>query len=80
MTTCSSSSIHSSDKADFRVAGPKSSQPYLTMCIPIVTFGIPDTYERSKTQLNSFIHFWDTAYYRILVTLKATPIFEHTDQ
>ena len=80
MTTCSSSSIHFSDRADFRVAGPERSQPCLTMCIPIVTFGIADTYEHSKTQLNSFIHSWDTAYYRTLATLKAIPIFEHTEQ
>ena len=56
MTTCSSSSIYSWDKADFRVPGPKRSQPYLTMCIPIVTFSFPDTYEHSKNQLSSFIH------------------------
>ena len=80
MTTCSSSSIYSWDKADFRVPGPKRSQPYLTMCIPIVTFSFPDTYEHSKNQLNSFIHSWDTADYRIPMTLKATPIFEHTHQ
>ena len=61
MTTCSSSSIYSWDKADFRVPGPKRSQPYLTMCIPIVTFGFPDTCEHSKNQLSSFIHSWDTA-------------------
>ena len=55
MTTCSSSSIYSGDKADFRVPGPERLQPYLTMCISIVTFSFPDTYEHSKNQLNSFI-------------------------
>ena len=56
MTTCSSSSIYSGDKTDFRVPGPERSQPYLTMCISIVTFSFPDTYEHLKNQLNSFIH------------------------
>ena len=51
MTTCGSSSIYSWDKADFRVPGPKRSQPYLTMYIPIVTFGFPDTCKHSKNQL-----------------------------
>ena len=32
------------------------SQPYLTMCIPKVTFSFPDAlYEHAKNQLNSFI-------------------------
>ena len=80
MTMCNSSSIYSWDKEDFRAPGPERSQPYLIMCIPIVTFSFPDTYEYSKNQLNSFIHSWDTADYRIPMTLKATPIFEHTHQ
>ena len=41
------------DKADFKVPGPKRSQPYLTMCIPKVTFSFPDTmFEHAKNQLN----------------------------
>ena len=80
MTKCSSLSIYSGDKADFWVAGPKRSQAYLTMCIPIVTFSFPDTYEHSKNQLSSFIHSWDTANWWVPMTLKATPIFEHTHQ
>ena len=47
------------------------------MCIPIVTFSFPDTYEHAKNQPNSFIHSWDTADYRVPMTLKATTIFEH---
>ena len=54
MTECSSSSIYSWDKADFRVPGPKRSQPYLTMYIPIVIFSFPDTSEHSKNQLSSW--------------------------
>ena len=51
------SSIYYWDKADFRVPGLKRSQPYLTMCIPKVTFSFLDTmYEDAKNQLNSFIH------------------------
>ena len=57
MTTCGSSSIYSWDKADFRVPGPKRSQPYLTMCMPIVTFGFPDTCEHSKNQLSSSLRY-----------------------
>ena len=62
---------------DFRISGPKASQPYLTMSIPIVTFSFPDTYEHAENQLNSFIHYWDTADNRVPTTLKATPIFDH---
>ena len=47
------------------------------MCIPIVTFNFPDTYEHAKNQSNSFIHSWDTADYRVPLNLKATTIFEH---
>ena len=44
-----SSLIYSRDKADFRVPGPKRSQPYLAMCKPKVTFSFPDTiYEHAK--------------------------------
>ena len=80
MTECSSSSIYSGDKADFRVPGRERLQPSLTMCISMVTFSFPDTYEHLKNQLNSFIHSWDTADHRIPMTLKATPIFEHIHQ
>ena len=58
MTTCGSSSIYFRDKADFRVPGPKRSQLYLTMCILIVTFSFPDTYEHSENQLSLF-HSWN---------------------
>ena len=45
------------DKADFRVPEPKRSRPSLTIYIPKVTFGFPDTMdEHAKNQLNSFIH------------------------
>ena len=47
------------------------------MCIPIVTFSFPDTYEHAKYQLNSFIHSWDRADYRVPMTLNVTPIFDH---
>ena len=46
------------DKADFRVPGPKQSQPYLTMCIPKVIFSFPDTmYEYAKKSAQ-FIHLF----------------------
>ena len=62
---------------DFRVPGPKRSQPYLTMCIPIVIFSFSDTYEYAKKS-GEFIHsFLDTEDYRITMTLKAAPIFDH---
>ena len=38
------------------VRGPKKPQPYLTICIPKVTFSFPDTMcEHAKNQFNSFI-------------------------
>ena len=55
MTTCSTSSIYFWDRADFRVPGPKRLQLHLTMCIPIITYSFPETYEYSKNELNSFI-------------------------
>ena len=76
------SSIHrfiflSWDKSDFGVPGPKKLQPYLTICLPKITFSFPNTmYEHAKNQLNSFIHSWDTADYRVLLH-KRTPIFDH---
>ena len=79
MTTCGSSIIYSWDKADFRVAGPKRSQPCLPMYIPIVTFSFPDIYEHSKNQLiHSFIHEIEQIIESLW--LKATPIFEHIHQ
>ena len=52
------SSIHQFilDKADFKVSGPKRCQPYLSMCIPKVTFSFLDTmYEHGK-KLAQFIY------------------------
>ena len=37
-------------------------------------------YEHAKNQVNSFIHSWDTPYYRVPLTLKVTPIFDHAHQ
>ena len=52
------SSIYSWDKTDFRVPGPKRSQPYLTMCIPIVTFSFAETYEHAKiSSIHSFLRY-----------------------
>ena len=47
----------SCDKADFRVPGPKRSQPYLTMCIPKLTLSFADVmYEDVKlNSIHSFI-------------------------
>ena len=70
-------SIYSWHKVGFRVPGPKKSHPYLTMSMPIVTLGFPDTYEDAKNQLNSFIGSWDKADYRVSMTIKATLIFDH---
>ena len=48
------------------------------MWISIVTFSFPDTrHKHTKNQLKSFIHSWGRADYRDLMTLTATPIFDH---
>ena len=63
-------------KADFRVPGPKRSEPYLTMCIPKVTFSFPDSmYEHVKNQL---IHSFILEVQQIIEScdLKDTPIFD----
>ena len=56
MPICGSSSIYSWDKADLSAPGPKRSQPYLTLCVPIVTFSFLDTYKHYKISwIHSFI-------------------------
>ena len=74
--------IHSWDKADFRVPGPKRSQPYLTMCIPKVTFSffLDIMYKHVKNQLNSFIHSWNTPNHRVPWPKRPHPFLTTTTQ
>ena len=51
---------------------------YIYIYIPMVIFSFTDTiYEHAKNQCNSFIHSWDISDYKVLITLKAAPIFDH---